>query len=306
MHHTIISYHKDTRQRHMIKVIQYNIYFGDGSDQTDLRIDTICVYLNSLDADVLCLQEVLKYKYDSMIKNLAPTYPHVFPKSSKDFTMNYGTAIISKYPIVESITHMYKFTKMGRDLKIVLVQNSAGDKIHICTTHFESEFKDSVMAKTYQYNRCSDILQKIHAETSIPIILCADTNVCRQSEQQFFDVFSHENGWRDAWIEMGLPQNCKFTFDSTTNPILRSRYKNMQKSPHYRSRLDRIVHNSDLHCTTMQLIGDDSDVMLSDHYGIMCTFSSVRPPDRITYIQPIVQQQAHTQSKQVKPKKKMF
>jgi len=44
----------------MFKIVQYNIYFGF-FDKVSIngRINNICKCLNSLDVDVICLQEVL-------------------------------------------------------------------------------------------------------------------------------------------------------------------------------------------------------------------------------------------------------
>lgn len=278
-----------------MKIIQYNIYFGNHLDVTiDTRLENICGCLIDESADVLCLQEVLQSKYELLVALLFEKYPYVYPDSQTGLALVYETVIFSKHPIKKATKHDFEFTTMGRDIKLIMIQNTDQKKIYICTTHFESEFKDGCMKKIYQYNRCSDILTQIHKRTNIPIFLCADTNICKTSDASFCNSFSLKNGWRDAWIETGADTKIELTFNSDTNPILierygggKSMYKSMYKSMHksiYKSRLDRIIHISDWHCSNFKLIGTDPMIIMSDHYGVVCTFSENKPEGRGEYI----------------------
>lgn len=268
-----------------MKIVQYNIYFGDHDGiSIETRMQNICRNLNEEDADIVCLQEVLQNMYGLLVDQLTGTYPHVYPDPRDGLGMSYDTVIFSKHPIKKAIKHKFEFTTMGRDIKLVLIQNDEGDKVYVCTSHFESEFKDGCMKKVYQYNRCSDILKQIHTKTSIPIFLCADTNVCKITEPSFLNVFTFAKGWRDAWVEIGSDNQTELTFDSNTNPILIERYGSSPYKQMYRSRLDRILHISDLHCTNFKLIGTDPKIIMSDHYGIVCTFSKTKPENRGNYV----------------------
>jgi endonuclease/exonuclease/phosphatase family metal-dependent hydrolase len=253
----------------MLKVVQYNIYFGNSDIMIDDRLNNICKCLNNISADVICLQEVLKDKYNILIENLKAKYPYICPDPKEWGKLNYDTVIMSKYPIEKSIKHVYEFTEMGRNIKLVLIKNNDGDRFYICTTHFESEF-NIVLKKRYQYQRCADILHQIYQKTMVPIILCADTNICDESETNFNKAFACTKKWQDVWVEMGSLQNIKYTFDSSTNPILIKKYS--KKNISCVARIDRILHLSDIKCTDLQLIGCDN-IIMSDHYGLLSTFS---------------------------------
>jgi endonuclease/exonuclease/phosphatase family metal-dependent hydrolase len=269
-----------------MKIIQYNIYFGDDDrDATEMRLENNCRCLNEQMADVICLQEVLEETHDYLFALLKDKYPYSYsnqdPNLNKSTSMNsiYGTVILSRYPFKRTIKHKYEITTMNRDIKLVLIENDEHDKIYICTSHFESEFKDSCMRKKYQYERCSDILEQLYKRTQVPIILCADTN--DNTENTFNNAFSYKNCWRDTWIENGRNENHEYTFDSKTNPILIEHYKNSKQN--VRSRLDRVIHLSNFHCTEFKLIGNEKDIIMSDHYGIVCIFSKTWPINRKEY-----------------------
>lgn len=264
----------------MLKVLQYNVYFGNhDSIELDNRLENVCSCILSVDADVVCLQEVLGSKYNLLCERLGVEYPHSFPKVIKK---KYDTVIMSKHPISKYVSHMFEFTEMGRDIKAITV-NIGGKRVIVATSHFESEFGESVMKKTYQYKRCADILTELNRRTNIPVILCADTNVCDQSEYQFETAFSYASDWKDTWIETGSDNDQKITFDSETNPILLVRYRS-KGNKKYVSRLDRILHISNFHAVDFSLIGTGSDIVLSDHYGVTCTFEEEKPSDRGNYI----------------------
>jgi len=270
-----------------MKLIQYNIYFGDHHDTSiESRTENICKSLIEENADVICLQEVLQSMYELIVALLIESYPYVYPDPRTGLIVRYDSVIFSKHQIKKVIKHKFEITSMCRDLKLILIQNPDNDKIYICTTHFESEFKDSCMKKIYQYKRCADILERLHKSTKISIFLCADTNVCNSSEHVFNNVFSFSKNWRDAWIESGSDKTMELTFDSNTNPILISRYELIPHKQKYKARLDRILHISDLHCTEFKLLGTDPLIIMSDHYGVVCTFSKDKPDSRDDYIVP--------------------
>lgn len=273
-----------------MKVLQYNIYFGELPGITlEKRLENVCACILEQDADVVCLQEVLRDTYDFIVVLLKDMYPHVYPDQSEGLITSYETLILSRYPIIRSTKYKYEFTSMGRDMKLILIADDKS-RYYICTTHFESEFKDGCMKKKYQYTRCADILYHLHKKTNIPIILCADTNVCSMTEKTFYDAFSYARGWRDSWIETGSTITNEITFDSDNNPILKSRHNDNK----YRSRLDRILHISKLHAVNFKLFGTENTRLLSDHYGIMCEFTDIKPENRGDYVPHILSKHKST------------
>lgn len=251
-----------------MKLLQYNIYFGHCNNiNINDRLSNICRKILEVDADIVCLQEVLIDKYD-LIKNLVISkYMYIYPNN---ITTRYDTAILSKQPFNNSNTHLFEYTNMNRNLKIVSTTIDGKDII-IATSHFESEFNNKIVNKLYQYDRCNSILRDIYNRTNIPIFLCVDTNICNNSENNFMNIFSYDNKWKDVWIETGSDKNKEITFNSNTNPILLDRYMD-RKENKYMSRLDRILHISDYSAINFDII-NDTHIILSDHYGILCTFT---------------------------------
>jgi endonuclease/exonuclease/phosphatase family metal-dependent hydrolase len=263
-----------------MKVIQYNIHFGEipGIDINE-RIKNVSKVILEECADVICLQEVLDDQYKCMIDFFKNSYPYFYPE--KVMKNRYGTVIISKYPHIEHMQYYYSNSQMGRDLKIIRIKNDEDTEVYICTTHFESEF-NVIDTKLSQYDECSKILRVLRRNSKIPIILCADTNICKRSEYQFNNIFDSENDWIDSWIENGAFKNNEYTFDTGTNPV--SIKKNGDGTRRrFRTRLDRIIHSTDLTCVKLELIGTKKDTLLSDHYGILATFPEKKSHCSDTY-----------------------
>lgn len=271
-----------------MKLLQYNIYFGEHTDiSISDRMNNVCKCILEQDADVVCVQEVLCNMYNQIVVALNNVYSHVYPDPRDGLNVKYGTMILSKFPINSATTHKFEFTSMGRDIKLIMTTDAENNKYYICNVHFESEFKSKCMNKKYQYNRCSDILHHLHKKTNIPIFLCTDTNICDITLRAFHDAFNFTKGWRDAWIENGSVKERELTFDSDTNPILIKRYGNNDKLKRTcKVRLDRILHLSNMHITDFKLIGTDNNEILSDHYGILCNVSSLKPESRGEYVSP--------------------
>lgn len=261
-----------------MKLLQYNIYFGNCTNiSIDDRLHNICRKIIEIDADVVCLQEVLSSKYNLIKQYVISKYMYIYPNN---ITTRYDTIILSKTPFNTTQTHNFEYTNMNRNLKIIttVVDNK---NVVIATTHFESEFNNQIVSKLYQYNRCNLILQDIHNKTGFPIFLCADTNICNSSERQFVGIFNYDKQWKDVWVETGRDIKKEITFNSKTNPILLDRYKD-RKDNKYMSRLDRILHISPYNAVNFDII-DNTDTILSDHYGILCSFTDKIIPNRTVY-----------------------
>ncbi len=251
----------------MLKIIQYNILFESCPNITiDQRLGNICRYLLKKNADVLCLQEVLRNKYDMMRHNLEKKYPFICPE--KCFDHRYDTMILSKHPFEYTWMTHFGNTNMGRNMKGVTIKILEEKPMHIVTSHFESVFQDDAKNKIMQYEHCSEML----GQFALPVILCADTNVCDSSENHFLKSFSSSKGWKDAWIDSGSNPGTEITYDGKENKIIVEKNKHLPNRTIYRSRLDRIVHLSNLKCINFEIIGNEPEEILSDHYGIMATF----------------------------------
>lgn len=269
-----------------MKLLQYNIFFGSTAiiDEQN-RMNNVCKLLLESESDIICLQEVLKSQYMYLVENISVKYPYYYPSSDKLFMGSYDTMIFSKFPMKESFKQRFEGTNMGRNMNVISIDYNL-QTIYICTTHFESEFGKDCTNKKYQYVKCADLLYQLHKRTNCPIFLCTDTNACDNSESILLDAFNYSKGWRDAWIEFGSDPNTKYTFDSTTNPILLDRYKSDNRI--YKSQLDRIMHISDMHVSDFKLIGTNKIHIASDHYGVLTEFTKEKPPHRGTYIPQMI------------------
>lgn len=251
-----------------MKLLQYNIYYGNCHNiSIDDRLYNICNKIMNIDTDIVCLQEVLSRKYNLIKQYIKSKYKYIYPEN---ISTDYDTIIISKYPFISTYTHNFEYTNMSRNLKIIETKID-NDKVMIATVHFESEFNVNISNKLYQYNKCEKILRKLYNKTNIPIFLCSDTNVCMNTEKEFNKIFNHDKQWRDVWIETGRDKKKEITFNTKTNPILLNRYK-YRTTNKYMSRLDRILHISNYNEVVFDII-NDTDKILSDHYGITCKFN---------------------------------
>lgn len=272
-----------------LSVLQYNIFFGKLETDTDFdilnRIMLLCDQIKDLNADVVCLQEVTPNRYARIVAGL-DTYPYRYPDR---ITQSYDTAILSKYPIIDKGKAEYSATQMRRSIIYITIYKS-NRKICIATSHFESEFGarfGDMPTKLIQYAEAEDVLDQISADTkSTSVVFCADFNsnnqLCDTTLYKSFKFSSDSpinKNWRDAWIESGIDQNSMYTYDSYSNPMLITMGSRGEKK--YRSRLDRILHKSDLYVSRFQMI--KSDLLISDHYPLITHFSQDKPDKHVEY-----------------------
>lgn len=260
-----------------ISVLSFNIWFDEYAECERTAALLACIYKN--DPDVVCLQEVRPHIYEKLTKNLKQ-YGYHYPKH---VTYNYGCVILSKYKISKCLTIPYKHTSMGRQLVIAKIDYPRqiyknrqlyieNTDLMICTTHLESEFNrfSKNVTKWSQIDESFEVLEDIY-DSYKNVIFCLDSNLTADEERLFNFPFNQENGWDDAWITKGNPDN-KFTFDGKKNVYLK------QRKSRYRTRLDRILYKSN-NCKLedFQIIKDASDnvfnwISPSDHFGILGKF----------------------------------
>lgn len=238
-----------------LKILSYNIWF-DEYQRTE-RLFSLFDNIKYYDPDVVCLQEVLNFQYDT-IKNRTG-YDYCFPESLDE---GYGCVILSKYPIIKS-KNIKMPGKMGRYLVISLIEYK-NKKIIIGNTHFESEFSHLNSTKLLQYKYVSTIINKISLQYD-DIIFCSDTNVLHNEEQIFNEKFKHMD---DSWVESGKDKNNQYTYDYFTNVNLQTRNIKLQ------CRIDRILYRTNnIVLKNFKLIrGIFGIIQPSDHHGILTTF----------------------------------
>lgn len=238
-----------------ISILSYNIWF-DEYERTE-RLFSLIENIKCYDPDVVCLQEVLNFQYDTIKENL--DYPFSYPKKITD---GYGCIILSKHPIKKSISIKLK-SNMCRKLLISLI-NYNNVPIVIANTHFESEFGEKNMTKLLQFKYVSVVLKKLFIDYN-NVILCADTNVTRSEETIFAGMFNNMN---DSWKETGKDKRNEFTYDYMTNTNLQMRNIKLQR------RIDKILYKTTkIRLKSFRLIrGILGMIQPSDHHGVLSVF----------------------------------
>jgi endonuclease/exonuclease/phosphatase family metal-dependent hydrolase len=282
-------------------VISYNIFFGkldtDSDRDVDNRIQLLSAQLQSLDADVICLQEVLPIRYARIRELTRHIYPYSYPD---DIAQNYDTAIMSKHPFVKKSKIKFSVTSMGRSIQFVSIKSpfDSNKTIGIANSHLESEFGDTLAdqnIKMIQYAEAEDILDQVGEMCEVSdIIFCGDFNSHNDlSDSTLYKYFKYSKcpnmsdndrpGWRDAWIETGSDPTKENTFDSTTNPLMLELHSKLSYPPYYVSRLDRVIHRSSLHVHSFEMV--TTNMPISDHYPITVIFKEVPPAISIDYVE---------------------
>lgn len=309
-----------------LRVVSYNIFFGklntDSNNDIDLRIQTLCAQILSLDADVVCLQEVLPDRLER-IKYLTS---HVYPYANPEHVIqSYDTVILSRYPFIKKAKINFSISRMGRSINWVCIKSPIDPKrlIGIANSHLESEFGNELSeqnTKTMQYAEAEDILNQVAmACNANDIIFCGDFNAHNDlSDDLLIKYFTYQNsvdeiGWKDSWIEFGSDSAKECTFDSTSNPMLIQMHSKSENPPRYISRLDRILHKSSLHVQSFDMIR--SDLLISDHYPIVVDFGMHKPNNQCDYSENLAKhvsriklssQSASASSKVSDPKRTKF
>lgn len=259
----------------ILTILSYNIWF----DKTMCleRTISLCDHINTLKADVVCLQEVRPEIYEILIVLLGDLRYH-FPKK---INKEYGCVTFSRYPISKCLDSPYPNSNMGRSLLITKIDypyhiiNEDGnsvDKVEIviANSHFESLFKKNTEndAKLKQYEISRNMLEMLY-NTFKNVILCSDTNVMSHEEPKFDQQFEH-NSWIDVWKIKGSNLN-KFTYDSENNVYLKIKLSKFK----FKSRIDRILCKTD-NCFIEEfniIKGNGSNIEPSDHFGIYGKFT---------------------------------
>jgi endonuclease/exonuclease/phosphatase family metal-dependent hydrolase len=189
-----------------LKVMSYNIHHGVGIDNV-LDLQRIADFITEKKAEVVGIQEVDRHygarsNFEDQAKKLAEMlgYHYVFganldldPAVEGQNRRQYGTAILSKYPIVQSQNyHLSSFGKEQRGLLEATI-NVKGNHIRIYNTHLGLD----VPQRLAQVNEINEILSK--KET--PVILMGDLNAepgveeveLLLNEANLVDVFQNED-----------------------------------------------------------------------------------------------------------------
>ncbi|MDR6552686.1 endonuclease/exonuclease/phosphatase family protein [Paenibacillus qinlingensis] len=195
-----------------IKVMEYNIHHAEGMDDI-LNLNRIGDVIKSSGADIIGLQEVdnhfsARSNFEDQAKWLANYLGmhYEFAANLDNNPLNvgeprrqYGTVILSKYPILSSENHLLDNTQYPSEQRGLAktVINVRGNHINFYNTHLDNKRAEQ---RDIQVNEILDIVHKSKGTS----ILVGDFNATPDSPEiikmsaQYHDVFA-ELGMNDAY-----------------------------------------------------------------------------------------------------------
>jgi endonuclease/exonuclease/phosphatase family metal-dependent hydrolase len=186
-----------------IKVLSWNLWwkFENYLDRQKLIFNE----LRELKPDILCLQEVWEDSDGSQAKKIADLlgYEYTYSKSFEIDGVSFGNAIISKFPILSSSSHLITTATKFNENRTLLhnVVYYEGYKVNVLCTHLNYKYEQS----NIRQNQVAFILEYISKLeiSNFPTILCGDFNADPLSEEimQITGLRSpiKETVLRDAW-----------------------------------------------------------------------------------------------------------
>ena len=215
----------------VLRVMSYNIHHAEGLDGK-VDLERIANVLRQSNADVIALQEVDKNTERTggidMPAELAKRTGMnvVFGANLDNFQGGqYGTAILSRFPIESHENHLLKQTREGEQrgvLQAVLAVNQ-GQLLFICT---HLDHTGDPAERLFSETQFADLFAR---HTGLPALLCGDFNDTPASE--LHKRLSKK--WTDAWSIAGKSNG--FTMGSA-NPTRRIDYIWLSSKKNFRVR----------------------------------------------------------------------
>lgn len=237
-----------------MKILSWNIWF----DQRlmDERMKLIVKGIDSTNADVVCLQEIIPKSLEILIKHFEPKGYNFYPRK---MDKSYGTIIMSKIPVISFVHIPFRESQMHRHFLMIRVQNQKEEIISIATSHLESEFHKHNPTKLQQFKNVLDIAKKQNK-----FIWIGDSNILNHEQEKVSMLC--KNVCHDVANLFNKLQN---TYDSSLNTNIMDNKK---------SRPDR-AYVKNIPILSYDLVGTTSEpiyngrmnVFPSDHFGIYVT-----------------------------------
>ena len=176
------AYNEFTNDK-QIKVLSWNLWwkFENYLDRQKLIFDELKV----LSPDILCLQEVWEDSENSQAKKIADLfeYEYTYSKSFEIDGVSFGNAIISKFPILKSSSHLIPTPSEFNENRTLIHSeiSYADNKIDILCTHLNYRYDQSDIRQ----NQVEFILEYISKleNSKFPCILCGDFNADPLSDE---------------------------------------------------------------------------------------------------------------------------
>lgn len=164
-----------------LKVLSYNIHHANPPEKPDfIDIKAIARVIVESGADIVALQELdIKNRRSGIaldqaaeLGNLTGMH-HFFAKGIDFQDGQYGVAILSKYPILQSERFALPMTDdpggEPRALALVQFQHTTGKRFYFACTHLDLKEENQQLQADY-------IVKKLNALKKYPVILAGDLN----------------------------------------------------------------------------------------------------------------------------------
>lgn len=188
-----------------VKVMSYNIHHGEGEDGV-LDLERIAKIIEESNTDIVGLQEVDNHWSDRsdfqdqakwLAERLGMFYTYAAnldrePLNEGDQRRQYGTAILSKYPIIYSENHF--LSKIGNTEQRGLLEatiNVKGNNLHFYNTHLALTSAEREM-------QINEIIE-ITSGSKGPKLILGDLNAAPESNEMkpmysnYLDVFTDQD-----------------------------------------------------------------------------------------------------------------
>ncbi|MDP8244494.1 MAG: endonuclease/exonuclease/phosphatase family protein [Candidatus Hinthialibacter antarcticus] len=193
-----------------LRVMTYNIHHAEGMDK---KVDAarIAQVISSANADLVALQEVDRGVERSQKLDLPKIiasnlgFSFAFGKNINYQGGEYGNAILSRFPILESNNHHYKMLREGEQRGLLHAKIEInGNPLLFIATHIDYRPDNAE-----RLSNVKEILQFADEHSDTPIILCGDFNDTPNSEVHL----RLKERFSDAWESGG--EGPEFTYSST-------------------------------------------------------------------------------------------
>ncbi|GHH98921.1 metal-dependent hydrolase [Neobacillus kokaensis] len=226
-----------------VKVMSYNIHHGVGEDGV-LDLERIAQMIEGANAEIIGLQEVdnhwssrsdLQDQAKRLADRLGMFYTYAAnldlePIKPGEPRRQYGTAILSKYPILKSENH--PLTKIGNTEQRGLLEaviNVKGNHLHVYNTHL-------ALTSAERHIQIEEIIN-IAAKSEGPKVILGDLNATPESNEMqllysnYQDTFAGENK-ANTYPAANPAKRIDYIFCSTNLEIKEAKVINTLASDH--------------------------------------------------------------------------
>ncbi len=250
-----------------MKIASFNIW--NSNQNYDIRMQLLSQKLNELQVDVIALQEV---RDETIVQKLSSSCDFPFYSWTKYEDCQEGLAILSKYPISESVTNSNK-TRNNHIMSATLTVDDA--KWRITNVHLDWEHAHN---KEFGIVEAVEMSEKVDCSYSV---MLGDFNAHPISSIHIFLSGQQSlHGKSTRWIDLAESfarrsgTSCEITMDFFNNPRWKDDFL-MDIPERYDWILLKDVYSATtppVKLTDFSVFGqeDIDGITISDHYGVLC------------------------------------